>query len=81
MALAVHENDERPPQWRAARARRGTTMATAIDSPEPTRNACPDCGAIMKPVTLGDRQDPSASVFECPACGRRRDSAPGVVNR
>jgi transposase len=56
-------------------------MGATAEPEEPTKNTCPDCGAIMKPVTLGDRRDPSASIFECTRCGRRLDSATGVVNR
>jgi hypothetical protein len=50
---------------------------TAVESPDFGANKCPDCGAIMKPVSLGDARDPSASVFECPRCKLRLDSAPG----
>ena len=48
-----------------------------VEPPEFGENKCPDCGAIMKPVSLGDPHDPSASVFECPRCKLRLDTAPG----
>jgi transposase len=53
-------------------------MATSkVEGPDFGANKCPDCGAIMKPVSLGDPHDPSASVFECPKCKLRLDAAPG----
>jgi len=32
---------------------------------------CPDCDAVMKPVTLAKRKDDTAQELECPKCGHR----------
>jgi ribosomal protein S27E len=44
-------------------------MALQTPQPDFTQVKCPDCGTIMRPVTLPKADGTLA--LECPKCGRR----------